>query len=166
MLVFFVCERFSWIQMTCFAIIRDYMSCKRFWFPTREWALGGAGTFIMDACSLSFRSAANHWSPALRKDWWYFRSQLNCDHRCKILGESVQGWLSFNSIPTSLSDLMVSSTAGTKAMRRLIRSRNLFHVLEVIFVVLRVLLSGVCSVSIEVDGLSRLFSGDWALLCH
>lgn len=51
-------------------------------------------------------------------------------------------------------------------MRRLIRSRNLFHVLDVIFVVLRVLLSGVCSVSIEVDGLSRLFSGDWALLCH
>ena len=69
--------------------------------------------------------------------------------------------MSFNSIPTSLSDFTVSSTAGTKAMRRLIRSKNLFHALGVIFFVLRVLFSVVCFVSIEVDGLSRLISGDW-----
>jgi hypothetical protein len=54
----------------------------------------------------------------------------------------------------------VSSTAGTKAMRRLIRSKNLFHELEVMFLLLRVLLSGVCLASIEVDGLNGLCFGD------
>ena len=132
-LFFFRGERWSWMQMTCFAIICDSMSSKRFWFPIKEWAIGGAVTFIMDVWLLCIRTASNHCSPALHEDWLYFIRQLNRDNRCKMLGESVQGWLSFNSIPTSFSDLTVSSTDGTKAMRRLIRSRNLFHALEVIF---------------------------------
>ena len=71
----------------------------------------------------------------------------------KLLRKNVQFWLSFNSIPTSFSDLTVSSTAGTNAIRRLSRSTSLFHVLRVIVLALWALFFGVWSVSISLDGL-------------